>query len=204
VASNIAPGLVTGTSSEYLGARPVRRIFRERPVIIVLGPRGVGKSAVAERLASFDTQEVLRLDTARINDELVRCVRRRGWAENILKVQSLILDGPERLHQRPACRDFVRRLVEARAAAGLRTVVCEAPGDASAHEVLSWIHPGSAGVLGLRFPLSRSGRLRVARRMCEQLGFEKNHAAGTDLLEPWGYDRVLGVLGATGVSQTGA
>ena len=43
MASSIETGLVTGTSSEYLGARPLRRIFRERLVTVVLGPAGVGK-----------------------------------------------------------------------------------------------------------------------------------------------------------------
>lgn len=183
-------GLVTGTSSEYLGTRPLRRIFRERPVTFVLGPRGVGKTAVALRLAQAMAPTHVVLDAAKLNDELVRCVRRKAWSDAILGAAVLILDGPEKIAQRPASREFVHRLLEARIAANLKTVICEAAHDSSVSVLMDCVPSGSAAVLGLRLPLSRSGRLRVARRMCDELGLERSESASTDLIEPWGYAAV--------------
>ena len=97
----VMSGLVTGTSSEYLGTRPLRHIFRDRPVTFVLGPRGVGKTAVALRLAQAMAAEPVVLDAARLNDELVRCVRRKAWSDAIQGAAVLILDGPEKIAQRP-------------------------------------------------------------------------------------------------------
>ena len=78
-------------------------------------------------------------------------------------------------------------LLKQRADAGLRTVVCDANGDGSVEELLSRTPTGSTAVLGLRFPSSRSGRLRFARRQCDDLGLPRTMARGTENIEPWGY-----------------
>lgn len=185
---------MTGTSSEYLGSRPLRRIFRERSLVVVLGPPRSGKTTVAERIASWPDRSVLRLDTARLGEELVRCARNRRWSDVILQAPSLVLDGPEYLSRRPGGLAFVASLLQEREARGLRTVVCDARGDGSIDALLGALPAGSAVVLGLRFPNSRSGRLRFARRCCDQLGLDRGAASGTDLLEPWGYAEVIAAL----------
>ena len=48
--ANLAPALITRTSGELIGRRPLPRVLLERPVLFVLGPRGVGKTSVARRI----------------------------------------------------------------------------------------------------------------------------------------------------------
>lgn len=191
---HITPGLVTGTSSEYLGSRPLRRIFRERSVVIVLGPPRSGKTTVAERVAAWPDRAPLRLDTTRLGEELVRCARNRRWSEAILQAPGLVLDGPESLGRRPGGLAFLVSLMREREARGLKTVVCDVRGDGSVEALLGALPAGMAAVLGLRFPNSRSGRLRFARRCCDQLGLDRGAALGTDLIEPWGYAEVIAAL----------
>jgi hypothetical protein len=53
---------------------------------------------------------------------------------------------------------------------------------------------GSAVTLGLRFPVGRRARLRVALALCEDLGLPPECAFGSEDLEPWRYDRVQAFL----------
>ena len=55
--------------------------------------------------------------------------------------------------------------------------------------VMSAVHPGYRATVVLRFPVGR-GRLRHARRVCEELGIAASHAADTVHLDPWTYERV--------------
>lgn len=186
-----APGFVTGTSSEYLGARPLRRILRERALVVILGPRGSGKTSVARRVAQQTSERTLYLDTAALQDEVLRRTRTTAWSERVLEVPVLVLDGPVFLANRPAVCGFLRDLIQARLLAGRRTVVCEVAQDGSMDRLMVGVPAGRMATVGLRFPASRSGRMRFARRCCDELGLPRSAAQGTDALEPWGYDRVI-------------
>ncbi|HMV66151.1 MAG TPA: hypothetical protein PKA64_04830 [Myxococcota bacterium] len=194
MSNHVTPGLITGTSSEYLGSRPLRRIFRERSVVFVLGPPRSGKSAVARRIVEAPDRAALELDGPRLGEELVRCARHRRWSEGILAAGGLILDGPENLARRPGGLAFVVALLLERERRGLKTVVCQGRGDGSIEALLGSLPAGTAVVLGLRFPNSRSGRLRFARRVCDQMGLDRGAALGTDLIDPWGYAEVIAAL----------
>lgn len=195
----VAPALVTCTSSEYLGHRPLRRIVRERPLIVVLGAPGTGKTRVAERVGRSLAREgagaFLRLDTRALEEELVRRTRAGAWPARLLDAAALVLDGPPAfLRGRPGRVAFLRELVAARVAAGRTTIVCQVTHDEAVACLVGDAAAGSLVTIGLRFPASRSGRLRFARRACDELGLAKSAATGTDQLAPWRYDAVLAEL----------
>lgn len=175
------------------------RILRERHVILVLGPKGVGKSSVAQRLASLDlpcAKGVLCLDTRQLQDALVVQVGARGWDPRLLEVPALVLDGPVWLHNRPAAVRALCELLRIRAERGLRTLVCQSDHDCSIDVLMGALEAGSSVVVGLRFPKGTRGRLRFARRVCEELDIPRSLARGSDLLEPWGYEAVIAYLAA--------
>jgi hypothetical protein len=191
------PALLAGTSSEYLGRRPLPRILRERKVVFVLGPEGVGKTCVAQRIADpwhgsdAAATEAIVLDTPHLNDALIDCVRECGWTDRILRARAVILDGPVWLKNRPGAVSALSDLLRLRAEAGLRTCVCQDDADGSVRLLMDRLPSGSYAVIGLRFPKGERGRLRFARRACDELGLPRTAARGTELLEPGGYERVV-------------
>lgn len=187
---SLAPALITCTSSEYLGQRPLRRILRDRSVVVILGESGTGKTSVARRIAEDGPGPEVVLDACGLHDELVARARNDAWSPRIAGAGTLVLDGPVFVRTRPAVAKFLKELFDLRIAAGLRTVVCALPQDASLEPVLAGVPVGARVTIGLRFPNSRSGRMRFARRVCDGLGLERSAARGTDLLEPWGYQSV--------------
>lgn len=188
------PGFVAGTSSEYLGSRPLRRAVRERPIVVLLGPAGAGKTSVAQRIASHGGSAFVYLNTDRIKEEVVARVRRNKWPRILTSCHALVLDGPVFLRSRPGVEDLLVSLVRTRIRNGVRTILCDVSGDGSCEAILDRLQPGSSVVVGLRFPRSRSGRMRFARRQCDRLGIPRSCATGTDSLEPWGYARVIEAL----------
>lgn len=190
----IIPGLVTGTSSEYVGDRPLRRIFRSRSVVIVFGPPGSGKTAVAERIARHHDDEVLRVPRGALSAAVVDAVRQGAWPDTYRHTEALVLDGPARLPARPGPRSLLTGLLLERSEAGLHTVVVDCCGDGSGEAILADLPAGIAAVLALRFPASRSGRMRFARRICDQVGLPRTEARGTVQIEPWSYRAVIDAL----------
>lgn len=189
-------GLITGTSSEFLSTRPVRRLLRERCIVVVAGPGRSGKSVVGERLASVAERPPARLDGAGLIDALVERARDGRWSEALRKAPSLLIDGPQQLTVRPGAANLLSELLQGRCKDGLRTVVCEAQADGSIDALLRGLPVGKVAVLGLRFPRSRSGRMRFARRCCDELDLPRTAAHGSDAVEPWGYAEVVAFLHA--------
>ncbi|MBN2799605.1 MAG: hypothetical protein JXX28_10695 [Deltaproteobacteria bacterium] len=181
------PALVTGTSTEFLGGKPIPRRVRERRVVFVLGPPGSGKTSVARRLSGTGAHE---LDAKAVQAALVDRIGALGWSEELLSAPSLVLDGPVWLRNRPAVVEVLCELLTLRAEAGLRTVVCQADRDASIHLLVGALAVHHYVVLGLRLPVGRRGRMRFARRMCDKLGLEHGAARGTADIEPWSYAAV--------------
>ena len=180
------PAFLTGTSTEYIGEKPLPRVVRDRPVVFLLGPAGVGKSLVASRLARGTT---LLLSTHVLQDALLERVRHHRWSDEVLSCDTLVLDGPVWLHGRPAAVNLLRELLELRGTR--RTLVCQADSDASVHLLMEKVPVGQCATLALRFPASRKARLRAAELICRENRIPVRYARRTTTGSDWTYHGVL-------------
>ena len=185
------PAFLTGTSSEYLGRRPLPTVLRRRPLIVLLGPEGVGKTSVAQRICSGEGR---RLGTRELENAVIARVSTGAWAEELVRAPFLTLDGPVWLQNRPAVVSVLLELLRQRMQAGRQSIVCQRDTDGSAALLMEAMAPGEMVVLGLRFPKGRRGRLAFARRICDQFGLSRIAAQGTEELQPWGYAKVIQYL----------
>ncbi len=55
------------------------------------------------------------------------------------------------------------------------------------------VHPGYRATIVLRFPVGR-GRLRFAKRLCDELDLSHTHAKDMAAIEPWTYAAVRDAL----------
>jgi hypothetical protein len=162
-----------------------------RFVVVVVGPKGAGKSKVASHLAG---PHALILDRRLMDEALVQQLRTRKWHPELLSLPTLVIDGPSWLETRVALRNAIRDLIRLRTEAQRRTFLCQRDEDGSVSLLMDELEPGSTVLLGLRFPKGRRGRLRFATRVCDQEGWNKKNAQRTVDLEPWGYDVVIDTL----------
>jgi len=163
-------------------------VLRERALVMVLGPRGSGKSAVARQILSGAL--VLRGD--RLDIEATRAVRRRRWPEELRVAEELVIDGPSFLARRVGVRRLLERLLAERAADGHRTAVVQGA-DQSALLLADAVEPHMRATVNLRFP-QRKGRRRFARRIACELDVPVEIADGLSVDDPWTYLKVIRAL----------
>lgn len=184
------PALVSGTSQEFLGQKPLPRVIRDRGMVFILGPAGVGKSTVALSLAG---DEALSLTESEVLGALKDHVREREWTERLLNSHRLLLECPCFLDRRPAALDALRTFLRLRAGGGRRTIVVEAASGTAMERLMEAVHPGYRATIVLRFPVGR-GRLRFAKRLCTDLQISEMNATETTTLDPWTYAAVKSAL----------
>ena len=181
------PALLTGTSSEFLGQRPLPKVVRQRGICFVIGPQGVGKTEVALRIAGDDS---LYLSNKGLDREVLDRVRSGVWRDGILAAESVVLDGPVFLRSRPSLAQMLVDLFHAREGEGRRTILVDTANGNAVQTLMSVLRPGRASVIALRFPVSRRARLRYAKKLCEEMGLDQEEARGSSCLEPWSYTEV--------------
>lgn len=184
-----APAALAGTSSMYLRARYLPKVLRERRLVVILGPKGVGKASVARRVLPSGS---LTLRGDALHEACNRAVRRRAWPKEILEAPGLFIKEPTYLQRRHGVTRLLGQLIESRVDWGLTTVVSEGQDD-SALLLLDAVEPGQGVTLNLRFP-KRGGRMRFARARCEDLGLDPRLAARLEIEEPWTYLKVSRAL----------
>lgn len=191
------PAFVSGTSTEFLGRKPLPRAVQRRPLIFMLGPRGVGKTTVAKRLMG---EEACVISAAEALEKTQDCLLNGHWDPALLQSTALILESPCFLENRPAFHVALRSLLRQRVKANLRTVAIEATDGCSVQQnLLQVVKPNLRATVVLRFPVGR-GRQRFAARICDELGISREHARKVKALDPWTYEHVHAMLHA--IQQT--
>jgi len=182
----LLPALVTRTSSELLGRRPLPHVLRERPILFVLGPVGVGKTTVARRILG-DPAATLE---ANFRTTVVAAARHRSWAPELRQAPALLFDEVDFLHNRLGAQELLGGLLRERALAGRRTILCQGgPTDTSVTLLYPAVPFALRATLLLRFPVGRGRRRHVAGR-CLVRGLSYAAAREAVVMEPWSYAAV--------------
>jgi len=180
------PALVSGTSQEFAGGKPLPRSIRSRTMVFVLGPSGVGKTTVARSIGGPGARYLTSDDVLGVINAFTKT---RKFDTSIEMHPAVVLECPCFLGRRPAALAALQSLLQIRAGGGRRTLVCEAETGAPLEDLMTVVHPGYRATVMLRFPVGR-GRKRYAVRVCDELGVSSTYAAGTESIEPWSYAAV--------------
>lgn len=179
------PAVLAGTSSQFLRARSLPKILRSRLVVVVLGPRGVGKTSVAKRILG-GVPLVLRGD--RLHAACAKAVRRGRWPDDVATAPRLVLDGPEFLNRRKGVLRLLHELLVQRTQLGVATVACQGSDDTVLY-LLDAVEPRLRCTVNLRMP-SQTGRRRFLRQVASQQGVPWERAREVRVDEPWTYRKV--------------
>ena len=177
------PTLVSGTSTEFLGRKPLPRAVKRRPVVFLLGPKGVGKTTVALHLAGEERRYVPEEE---LLVALPAYARSRRWEETFLSPAALVLEAPCFLSRRPAVTHALQDLLQQRIARGGRSFICEAEDEDPMGDLMGRLDPMQKATMVLRFPVGR-GRRRYVMRICDELGVDRAHARAATALQDWTY-----------------
>ena len=184
------PALVSGTSREFVGEKPLPKVISARSMLFVMGPPGVGKSTVAKSLGGPDAVYVTEPEMLQaINHHALK----RSWSHAFEMAHTLVMECPCFLDRRPAALQAMQTLLRLRSGGGRRTLVCEPESGTSLETLMSAVHPGYRATIVLRFPLGR-GRKRFAHAVCDEFGASRTLASKTDKLDPWTYADVIAVI----------
>ena len=186
------PAFLTGTRQEYLGKRPLPTLVRRRPVVVVLGPEGAGKSEVALRIAGPDS---IVIPTMALHRGLIDWVRTSEWPEHWLEPAPIVFDESVWLRGRPGIVRGLVSLLRQRSQQGYRSIIVQPDHDGSIDCVLAELSVGAVCTVGLRLPVSRRARLNFAREICRRHGLDESLAPPTTRLEHWSYQAVRRMLG---------
>lgn len=196
-----APALITRTSGEILARKGLPRVIDGRSVTFLLGPLGVGKTTVAQRIvAAAGARAAARGRTAgeAVTDvcfrkALVDAVRRGRWPDALRRAPTLLFDDVDFLEQRYGATNLIGALLRERAEAGLRTVLCEGQADGSVTALYATLPLHARATILLRFPVGR-GRRNYVRTRAAELGVPWERAREAVGLEPWSYGAVEAAL----------
>lgn len=186
----LEPALLTRTSRELLGERPLPSVLQRRPVAFLLGPAGVGKRTVAARLLP---PMALPLDADQLRRELTLAARHRKWSEELVRAPGLLLHGLDCLHRRYGAIRLLGELVRQRAADGLLTALTQGPVDTSVTLLYPELALELRATVLLRFPVG-AGRRRFVRERCLARGIPPERASAAIHLADWSYAGVEGFL----------
>lgn len=172
--------------------------MQDRPLVFLLGPRGVGKTRVASRLLP----DACQLDERETREHIQHHLLQQSWPDGLLEAPALIIESPCFLSLRPPFCTALQELLQTRVRAGRRTVVVEAVDGMSVQtNLLQAVPPINRATVVLRFPVGR-GRQRFVARVCDDLGISRVHARAVRDLEPWTYEAIYRHLqAATGSSD---
>lgn len=186
--------LLTRTSKELLGERPLPTVLRDRSVVYVLGALGCGKSTVARRLAPVGSPVY---DAESLRKALNLAARQRKWAEALTESPGLIFDGVDCLHRRYGAIRLLGELLRTRADAGRRTVLVAGDTDTSVALLYPELPCEQRATVLLRFPVG-GGRRRFVNERCAARGLDPGRGVGAQSLEPWSYAAVERFLDEVG------
>ena len=188
------PALVSGTSQEFIGEKPLPRVIRDRRMLFILGPGGVGKTTSPRPwLAKMPSRSRRAMSSA---PSMSRPVPGSGRPISSMHRASCWSVPASSIADR-RLENALRTLLRLRAGGGRRTVVVEAESGTSMERIMEAVHPGYRATIVLRFPVGR-GRLRFAKRLCSDLGISDVSAKATTEIHPWTYAAVRAALTAHG------
>lgn len=191
------PAHLTRTSAELLGRKALPRVL-DRQVIYVLGPRGVGKSQVARRLAGADA---LVLDGPGLRSAVAIRARHGAFPATVRDAPALVIDGVDCLYARYGFVELVGGLLRERAEAGRRTILVQGAADGSLTLLFAPVPNELRASVLLRFPVG-SGRKKHVLRRCKERGLPFARVRHVVQLDPWTYERVEQALDAAAIPES--
>ena len=179
--------LFSGTSTEFLGSKSLPCAVRERPILFLFGPKGVGKSMVARHFLGDDA---LLLRQREVMEAMALRILLNDWPWELAHIPKLAIEAPCFIDNRPSVLHSLGKLVGDRLRRGLRTAVLDAEDGGSVKGILNAFPLEQRATVILRFPVG-GGRYRFLARECRDRGLPLRHARRLARKQPWTYRSVL-------------